>query len=110
MRSAAVLGLLVVAGCSVGPDYIPPAATLPSAFRARLVALQAVPSPDIERWWERLGDTQLTALVDRALAGSTDLAVAQALLRQARAAAGAARSELTPRLDARGRHTLADAA
>jgi outer membrane protein, multidrug efflux system len=40
---------------------------------------------DLSRWWDRLGDRELSSLVGRALNGSVDLRTAQARLRQARA-------------------------
>jgi outer membrane protein, multidrug efflux system len=40
---------------------------------------------DLSRWWDRLGDQELSRLVSRALTGSIDLRTAQARLRQARA-------------------------
>jgi NodT family efflux transporter outer membrane factor (OMF) lipoprotein len=40
---------------------------------------------DLSTWWERLGDPALTGLIEQALAGSTDLRVARAKLREARA-------------------------
>ena len=48
--------------------------------------------PD-EKWWERLNDPQLNALVEDALAGNPSLSEAQARIRQAQAAAGIADSE-----------------
>ncbi|WP_066094817.1 efflux transporter outer membrane subunit [Xanthomonas massiliensis] len=50
------------------------------------------------QWWKALGDPQLDQLVDEALRGSPDLAVADARLAQARASAGQADAERGPSL------------
>jgi NodT family efflux transporter outer membrane factor (OMF) lipoprotein len=49
-----------------------------------------------EGWWQRLGDAQLDALVDEALAGSPSLATAEARLRAAQGRAIAARGARLP--------------
>jgi NodT family efflux transporter outer membrane factor (OMF) lipoprotein len=53
-------------------------------------------------WWTAYGDPQLDALIDEALKGSPDLAIAVARVRQADAAAATARVALRPSLDASG--------
>jgi len=49
-----------------------------------------------EAWWQAYGDAQLNAWVERALAGSPDLGMAAARLRQAEALAGVAAAALAP--------------
>jgi multidrug efflux system outer membrane protein len=75
--------VLLLAGCASlqsprTPEapFVPPAAWSqpPSGTPATLA-----------RWWERFGDPALPRLVEQALAGGGDVAVAQARLRQARA-------------------------
>ncbi|TAK78502.1 MAG: hypothetical protein EPO12_12610 [Aquabacterium sp.] len=51
-------------------------------------------------WWTSLGDPQLDALVDDAMAGNADLAQATARLEQARALYDEAQAGRRPRLDA----------
>ncbi len=50
------------------------------------------------RWWLALGDAQLDALIDEALAGSPDLAVARARLVRAQSAIATAESADRPQL------------
>lgn len=50
-------------------------------------------------WWQGFGDTQLDALVQQALAGNPDLAIADARVRKAIAAAGLADSARKPSLN-----------
>ncbi len=100
MRRA--LPLLLLAGCAVGPDYEPPAASTPSAWaRAEAERTDAGPG-DLSRWWTVFGDPVLESLVARAVEGSPDLRIAAARVREARAAAGIARSELGPQVDLDG--------
>ncbi|VCU68950.1 Multidrug resistance outer membrane protein MdtP precursor [Pigmentiphaga humi] len=52
------------------------------------------------QWWHRYGDGQLNALVDEAVAGSPSIAMAQARLARAEAAAGTVRANGLPQVDA----------
>jgi NodT family efflux transporter outer membrane factor (OMF) lipoprotein len=56
--------------------------------------------PVLARWWEQLGDPRLDDLVREALAGSPDLQLARARLREARATRLQVRSSLAPTLAA----------
>lgn len=55
-----------------------------------------------EAWWRAYGDPQLDALVEEALAGSPDVAAAQARVRQARGAAEVTGADTLPRIGAQG--------
>lgn len=55
-----------------------------------------------DRWWQSYGDPQLDALVDEALAGAPDMAIAKARLDAAHAEARIAGADLYPSLDANG--------
>ena len=89
-RRTAWLGVLLVAGCAVGPDYVAPdmAARLPAQFDNGGPYARAARVPD--RWWTALADPALDQLVADALARNQDMAVADANIRQARAALGIA--------------------
>ncbi len=80
----------LLAGCTVGPNYAGPPAAAPKAAKAphfvRTDAAQTPPTAPVARWWEALGDPVLNDLVTRALADNPSIAMAQARLRQARAA------------------------
>jgi outer membrane protein TolC len=59
------------------------------------------PGTDVEaQWWHRFGSKAMDDLVTRALAANTDIAQAEAALRQSRDLAGAARGVLFPQIDA----------
>jgi multidrug efflux system outer membrane protein len=95
---AAAMLATALAGCAAPHMPMPEAARVvaPEAWRTDL---QGVAPLDAE-WWRQFGDTQLAALVERALANNTDIAIAAARVREARAQTTAARAALLPTLDA----------
>lgn len=99
--SASALALaLLLAGCTVGPDYRRPTVALPDHYR--FAGTATVRRADLSRWWSSFDDPVLSRLIGRALAGNLDLAAAQARVAQARAAAGMAAAAAMPRLDLDG--------
>ncbi len=91
---AATLG-----GCTVGPDFHPPAGPADARFTETPAPVQTVSATtaggaaqrladgrDIPgEWWELFHSPQITALVRQALKANPDVAAAQATLREARA-------------------------
>lgn len=105
-RPAALFGLAwLLAGCAmVGPDYQAPKTELPPAWSpAEAVAVPAA-ALDAE-WWRRFDDPLLSSLVERALAANTDVRIARARLRAARASSAQAESLLWPSVNAYGSAT-----
>jgi NodT family efflux transporter outer membrane factor (OMF) lipoprotein len=101
---------LAAAGCMVGPDYEPPVTPMPGAYReaadvstgdpaTERISFDAKGSAEV-RWWLQFGDPQLTGLVDRAVTANYGVAVAEARLREARAARQVAQSLLYPQVSA----------
>lgn len=95
--------LLLVAGCTVGPDYRPAAISMPKDFPDPVAAIADVlnaatpakmkhpherkpnPTPvELSAWWRSLNDAELDSLVERAIQGNLDLAVALDRLQEAR--------------------------
>src|SRR5574337_381699 len=107
LASAAVLGLGLT-GCAVGPDYREPASTLPAPWTQAAsspdAAPPAAPAPD-PAWWRRFDDPLLDSLVERALTANTDLRIAGARLRAARASNAQAEAALWPTVNAYGSAT-----
>lgn len=103
-----VAGLLgaVLAGCvSVGPDYRAPEVAVPAEWPPTSVAAAppgARPPAELARWWDGLGDSLLTALIEEALGANPDLKGAQAALRGARASRALAAAGRFPALSASG--------
>ncbi len=111
-RAALILLLASLSACTVGPNYPGPpsvasdAATRGTFVRASDAALTPAPGP--ARWWEALGDTTLTALVDDALAHSPTIDQAQARIREARAQLTQRRSAQLPGVSANGTYLRAE--
>lgn len=97
MRAALVPPViaLALAGCTVGPDYRPPATVdlgVPVAY-----SVPAAPTrEDLTRWWGRFDDPVLGELVEQAAVANTDVAQAIARLRQSREALVQSRATLLP--------------
>ena len=97
-----LLAPLLLEGCTtVGPDWHGAPIAAPQAD-ARGQFLRAPADADADapaaHWWEALGDPALNDLETRALAGSPDLAAAQARIANATAALRSARSALAPKV------------
>ncbi|NVZ80155.1 TolC family protein, partial [Pseudomonas gingeri] len=60
----------------------------------------AATAPAVAHWWRTLGDAQLDSLVETALNDSSDIHVAQARLRQARAGLHGQQAAGQPKLSA----------
>jgi len=106
------LGLLVLAGCTVGPDFHPPEIKTPPSWLTidvpndPGVASHLVPSPVITvDWWTTFGDPELTKLVRDAANENLTVLQAEARIRAARAGVGVATSGLVPTLGASGSYT-----
>ncbi len=98
-----VLYLGTVTGCLVGPDYQPPQMQVPGAWSGPTAAPSTpVEVQDLVHWWTAFNDPVLTSLVDRAAASNLDLKLAEARIRQARAARGIAVAGLGPTVNASG--------
>lgn len=85
-------------GCTVGPDYHRPAVV--GHDKADWLTPAVNTSPVDLTPWHSLGDPVLTELIEAAVAHNLDLRVAQANLREARAARDVAAGHKLPELDA----------
>ena len=104
---ATIASLLALAGCAVGPDYRPPRiqadAVRPFAEIQTSTMLSARPLP--ERWWTLFQSPALDRLVQEAFAYNTDVRVAVANLRAARAVVQQQRAGLFPTTTTSGQYT-----
>jgi len=102
------LGVLMVSGCMVGPNFIPPQSTVPTEWVGVTKAATSQPSvatgqpADLTQWWRQFNDPTLTALIEEAMKTNLDLQVAEARLRQARAMRGVVVGGLWPSVTASG--------
>lgn len=87
--------LVVLAGCTVGPNYKAPVLRTPAAYHSKPAAGDVTPESAaaqgelapgaLARWWEVLSDPTLTSLVQRATLANHDLRLATERVREARA-------------------------
>jgi len=98
VRSPLLAAILVLASCTVGPDYERPAAEAPSGWKEAGPWKEAAPRDAIAKgaWWELFGDPLLNDLEARAAAENLDLKAAVARVSQARAIARLTESEFFP--------------
>ena len=96
--------LLLLAGCSLAPPYERPSVDVPAAFKEAPAAgsmwLPAAPADELDRgaWWQRFGDTQLSALVEQVEVSNQNVAAAVAAYAQAQALVREQRASLFPSL------------
>lgn len=97
-------GALLLAGCSLAPDYAPPVVTTPAAYRETGPWTPASPADAAHRgdWWLVYGDPVLNDLEDQLGKANNSLASAVARYDQSRALAAQAGALLIPELDATG--------
>ena len=109
IRRPAILVAAAICACTQLPSRSVPGGeapdlVLPARWSTALPDGAAPAAPDrvaaLARWWQQLGDPLLDELIDAALAGSPDLRLARARLRQARAGRDQAASGLWPSLSA----------
>jgi outer membrane protein, multidrug efflux system len=120
LRRVVVCGSLVgLMGCSVGPNYKRPVATVPTAYRGAspsntpaesAAAPASTPTPGTsatislgdEKWWEVFQDQELQGLIRTALKNNYDVRIAATRVLQARAQLGITRADQFPILTAGG--------
>ena len=93
-----------LAACTVGPDYVRPAAPASEAWRTDSYWRLAAPShaPLTLDWWRAFGEEELDALEGQALAQNQTLAAASAHETQARATLAATAAQRVPEIDLQG--------
>ena len=96
--SLALPSLVILSGCSVGPDYRAPDKQMADAWNSPLDCGLADGEADVTEWWQSLGDPMLADLIARAAEGNLDLRMAVLRIRQARALRGVAAGALLPSL------------
>ena len=104
---AAAIGLALVAGlagCTVGPDYVPPDLALKASFASGDADAAKAAEPD-SPWWSAFRDPILNGLVETGLAENLDIGQAVARVATARANAGVKDAAGLPQVDGSGSHT-----
>src|SRR5262245_9795741 len=94
MMLAATGMLLVLIGCTVGPNYVRSGVEVPGGYKEMEGWRVARPNDDTLRgaWWEIFNDPQLNALEEQVDISNQTVAQAEAQFRQARALVQQARA------------------
>ena len=106
----ALLALVAIPGCAVGPNYERPEVVKPEAYytpdmaaptadSAALAEAKAVVSSS---WWKLYNDTILSNLIDTALVHGYDVRMAVARVEQARALYGVSKADFYPQIGYNG--------
>ena len=95
---------LLLAGCTVGPDFEQPSVWSPASWFSRAkpvarVASEPVPAPVDTAWWTAFHDPVLTGLIDRAATANLDVRTATARVAQARAQRGVSTAAEYPQIN-----------
>ncbi|MBO9623812.1 MAG: TolC family protein [Sphingomonas sp.] len=99
-RNLIALFGLALSGCVVGPDYVSPAPNQPAQVPfSQAGAPGFSPAEPPADWWRLFNQPVVDRLVGEALAANTDLRVAAANLRQARAVLRETRANRLPSTD-----------
>jgi|HubBroStandDraft_3_1064219.scaffolds.fasta_scaffold02814_2 NodT family efflux transporter outer membrane factor (OMF) lipoprotein len=109
LKPFAAATALMLAGCTVGPDYreppidVPQNFTPPSAIGSAKqpkskpsLTTASAPPVDLARWWEGLNDRQLDSLVSRAIEANLDLGIALTRVQEARTKVAGAVGQALP--------------
>jgi NodT family efflux transporter outer membrane factor (OMF) lipoprotein len=111
VRAGVALISMLLAGCATGPAYVKPDLDVPVAFKEQSAGAAAAPAAgwkpatpqdaqDRGAWWEVYDDASLNQLEARVSVSNQTIIKAVAMLQQARAAVGAARSAYFPLIQA----------
>ncbi len=93
---AGLVALLLLSGCTVGPNFHPPIADLPARWQGTVAAPTQPDAP----WWRSFGDPLLDRLEDQARAANLDLRIAEERLVGARIARDAKHADSLPQVGA----------
>ena len=89
--------ILLLAGCTVGPDYVKPQIATQPAWR---IDYQTAADLADTAWWERFGDPVLDGLIETALQENRDLKTAAARVDQFLGILDTTRSQFFPQFSA----------
>ncbi len=96
-----ILWTFILGACALGPDYERPPVAEPDSFRMQQDASLEEASVADLGWWELFQDENLQALIRKALVENTDVRIAVARVREARALLAATGADQFPRIDGR---------
>jgi NodT family efflux transporter outer membrane factor (OMF) lipoprotein len=100
-----VAAAALITGCTVGPDFQRPEASVPAAWHATQAPTEAAVSsatssaPLNSAWWTSFNDPELVKLEDQVVNANLDLKVASIRLAESRASRNITGAELYPTLE-----------
>jgi multidrug efflux system outer membrane protein len=104
MKRVVYLGisLLLISGCTVGPNFRAPHVAVPESFRNDISAKATTSSASLgdEKWWEVYQDQELQKLIRQALTQNYDVRIAANRILQAQQQAVIVRSNAYPTVSA----------
>lgn len=99
-------------GCTVGPQFTRPTASVPAQWSGSSTAPAAQPTStvntgvaDLSTWWAEFNDPQLSALIERSRASSLDLRAAVLRIDESRAERDVSSASFWPTLSANASYT-----
>jgi len=105
-----LLCIIMVAACAVGPDFKSPDMPVPAEWAGPPPLPAVTPAEkDLANWWTVFDDKMMQSLIQQAVESNLDLKLAEARVRQARAARGVAGSFLGPTVDAKASYQRSEA-
>lgn len=98
MRNTSLILLLVLlTGCSIGPDYVRPDFKSPAQWT---IEYQSAVDLANTRWWQQFGDPVLDSLIETSIRGNLDLKSATAKVEQYLGVLDTTRSQMFPQITA----------
>jgi len=97
-RRVIAIALMLLTGCTVGPNYKRPQINAPDAYRGLdpNAPPQTTASIADEKWWTVFDDQQLQALIHKAITQNYDVRIAATRVLQAQAQLGITRADQFP--------------
>ena len=103
--SIMLVGTVLVAGCSVGPDYRRPDDVLaPAWLEAQRAEFDTQPAT-LVNWWTEFNDAELNSLVERAVKSNLDVILAESRIRESRASQVLAEAGAWPSVGSAGSYS-----
>ena len=96
---ALALVIILLQGCTMGPDYKRPEVELPADYAAKQASVEAA-----QDWWKLFNDPALDKLEEEALAANRDLRVAAEHIVQARSQLAITRADQLPQAGVSANH------
>jgi len=90
---------VMISGCAVGPDFTPPKPDIPNEWKNKE---QNSSLETLSKWWEKLNDSTLNALVEKGLNQNKEIAMAAAHNEIFMAQLGIVKSNFLPQISANG--------